>query len=236
MDGFTYYSLFETKGIEYLIIIAFLVLIIPFWLLINRPVKITGRIKRTIGILTAAVLKVPGGVFYSKYHTWTHLEKSGNAKVGLDDLLLHLTGEVNLKHMKAPGTTVTRGEVVAEVEQNGKTLSIVSPISGELVGTNRMLNEEPGLLNEDPYGKGWICKIKPTQWVAETSSYHLAEEAGEWFKGELTRFKDFLAVSARKNSADTSPVYMQDGGELADNALASMPGEVWSDFQESFLK
>lgn len=236
MDGFTYYSLFETKGIEYLIIIAFLILIIPFWLLINKPVKIPGHIKRTIGILSAAVLRVPGGVFYSKNHTWTHLEKSGNATVGLDDLLLHLTGEVNLKNMKTPGAIVVKGGVLAEVDQMGKTLSIVSPISGEVMVTNRLLTEEPGLLNEDPYGKGWICKIKPTQWVAETSTYHFADEAAEWFKGEISRFKDFLAVSARKNSADTSPVYMQDGGELADNALASMPNEVWSDFQELFLK
>ncbi len=236
MDGFTYYSLFETKGIEYLIIIAFLILIIPFWLLINKPVKIASRIKRTIGILSASILRVPGGVFYSKNHTWTHLEKSGNAKVGLDDLLLHLTGEVNLKNMKAPGERVAKGEILTEVDQKGKKLSIVSPISGEIVGTNSLLTEEPGLLNEDPYGKGWIYSIKPTQWVAETSSYHFADEAAEWFKGELGRFKDFLAVSARKNSTDTSPVYMQDGGELIDNTLSSMPEEVWSDFQESFLK
>lgn len=236
MDGFTYHNLFETKGIEYLIIIAFLVLIIPFWMIINKPVKITSRLKRTFGILSASILRVPGGLFYSRNHTWTHLEKSGNAKVGLDDLLLHLTGEVDLNNLKTPGTRVLKGEMLTEVVQNGKTLSIVSPISGEIVSTNRMLDEDPALLNEDPYGKGWICKIRPSAWVAETSTCHFAGEAAEWLKLELDRFKDFLAVSARRNSTDASPVYMQDGGELIDNALAAMPGEVWSDFQESFLK
>ena len=236
MDGFTYYSLFETKGIEYLIIIAFLILIIPFWMLINKPVKITDSLKRTFGILSAAIIRVPKGVFYSKNHTWTHLEKSGNAKVGLDDLLLHLTGEVTLNNLKTPGTIVSKGEVITVADQNGKTLSIVSPISGEIVGTNQMLYDDPGLLNEDPYGKGWIYKIKPAQWVAETSSCHFADEAAEWLKKELDRFRDFLAVSVRKNSADASQVYMQDGGELIDNTLSAMPGEIWKDFQESFLK
>ena len=236
MDGYTYYNLFETKGIEYLIIIAFLILIIPFWLLINRPVKITGHLKRTIGILSAAILRVPGGVFLGKNHTWTHLEKSGSAKVGLDDLLLHLTGEVNLRNLMSPGTVVSKGEVVAEICQEGKILSISSPISGEIESTNAHLNEDPLLLNEDPYGQGWIYKIKPSQWVAETSSFRLADEAAEWLGRELDRFKDFLAVSAKKHPGENSPVFMQDGGELVDNALSSLPGEVWEEFQESFLK
>ncbi|MBE0668842.1 MAG: hypothetical protein IH593_14370, partial [Bacteroidales bacterium] len=111
-----------------------------------------------------------------------------------------------------------------------------SPISGEIESTNARLNEDPSLLNEDPYGQGWIYKIKPAQWVAETSSFRLADEAAEWLVRELDRFKDFLAVSAKKHIGENSPVFMQDGGELVDNALSSLPGEVWEEFQESFLK
>ncbi len=53
MDGFSYTNIFDTKGIEYLIIIAFLVLIIPVWILINRPLKIRAGIGETLGALSA---------------------------------------------------------------------------------------------------------------------------------------------------------------------------------------
>jgi len=93
MDGFSYSNIFETKGIEYLIIIAFLILIIPFWIIINRQARIKMQIGKAMGILSANILRIPQGLFYSRNHTWAHLGSSGNAGVGLHDFLLHITGE-----------------------------------------------------------------------------------------------------------------------------------------------
>ena len=109
MDGFSYNNIFETKGIEYIIIIAFLVLIIPFWIIINKQAGLKGRYKKAFGILTAGILRIPQGMFYSKNHTWAHLEKSGIAKVGLDDFLLHITGEVKFSNLKNPGDIINKG-------------------------------------------------------------------------------------------------------------------------------
>jgi glycine cleavage system H protein len=235
MDGFSYNNIFETKGIEYLIIIAFLILVIPFWILINKRTGLSGQLRKAFGILSAGVLKIPQGLFYSKNHTWTHLEKSGTAAVGLDDFLLHLTGEVKFNNLKAPGNYINKGELLTEIDQNGKLLQIYSPISGMVMNTNTMLYESPGIINEDPYGKGWIYKIQPTGWIADTGTYYLADEAIEWSKTELERFKDFLAISLRRYTPETSMVILQDGGEIIDRPLSELPGEVWQDFQKSFL-
>jgi len=235
MDGFSYNNIFETKGIEYLIIIVFLVMIIPFWIIINRQAKKASQIRRTFGNLSAGILKIPQGLFYSKNHTWAFLEKSGTAKVGLDDFLLHITGEVIFSNLKTPGNFINKGELLAYIDQNGKLLQIYSPISGRIINTNTMLYESPGVTNEDPYGKGWIYKIKPSDWIAETDSYYLADEAIAWSKRELERFKDFMAVSMKKYSPETSLVILQDGGELCDQPLSVLPNEVWQDFQKSFL-
>ncbi|PIY03114.1 MAG: hypothetical protein COZ21_10625, partial [Bacteroidetes bacterium CG_4_10_14_3_um_filter_31_20] len=70
MDGFSYFNIFETKGIEYLAIIAFLALLIPFWVVLNKQVKITKQIQNALGILSANILRIPQGLFYSKNHTW----------------------------------------------------------------------------------------------------------------------------------------------------------------------
>ncbi len=235
MDGFSYHNIFETKGIEYLIIIAFLLMIIPFWIAINRRSGISGKIKKAIGILSANILRIPQGLFYSQNHTWTHLEKSGVAKVGLDDLLQHLTGEVKFSNLKTPGNFINKGELLADIGQNGKLLQINSPISGRIMKTNSILFENPGVINEDPYEKGWIYEIKPSEWIADTDSYYFAEEAVAWSTKELERFKDFMAGSMKKYSPETSMLILQDGGELCDKPLSGLPDEIWQDFQKSFL-
>lgn len=235
MDGFSYVNIFETKGVEYLAIIAFLVLLIPFWLFLNKKSKISGQLRRASEALSANILSIPQGLFYSKNHTWTYLEKSGSARVGLDDLLVHFTGEVKLNYFKNPDEMVKKGEFLAEIAREGKLLRIYSPISGKFLLTNPFLEESPEILNEDPYGKGWICKIQPTNWVEETRSYFLAEEAITWSAKELVRFRDFLSRSMGKYSTEPSPVTLQEGGEISDKALAGLPKEIWQDFQQEFL-
>ena len=235
MDGFTYTNIFETKGIEYLAIIAFFAILVPFWIILNKQVNVTKQLQKVLGILTANSLRIPQGLFFSKNHTWTHLEKSGAAKIGVDDLLLHITGSIKFKKLRKPGDLIKKGDLLAEIDQNGKILQLLSPISGTIINTNTVLVESPDIVNEDPYGKGWIYKLKPTNWVADTTNYFLAEEATNWSALELERFKDFMAESMKKYSPEPSMVILQDGGELCDNPLSEMPSEVWHDFQENFL-
>lgn len=235
MDGFSYSDIFATKGVEYLIIIAFLALLIPFWIILNKQATITRQIKKAIGFLSASILKIPQGLFYSRNHTWMFMEQSGVAKVGLDDLLLHITGDVNFSIRKNRGEMISKGDVLTEIDQNGKLLRILSPVSGKIMDANPMLNERPGLLNEDPYGKGWIYKIKPTNWIDDAKSCYFAEEATKWSTKELERFKDFLAVNMKNYSPEPSMVILQDGGELSDHSLSALPREIWTNFEKEFL-
>jgi len=200
----------------------------PFeWVVIDCP--------PALGILTAKSLRIPQGLFYSRLHTWAHMERSGVAKVGLDDLLMHITGEVKVNRIKASGEKIRKGDLLAEIDHHGKLLKIFSPISGEIVEANSVLSESPELLNEDPYVKGWMYKIKPSSWVADTNSYFMAEDATQWSIQELDRFKDFLSVSLGKYSPQPSAMILQDGGELRDQPLSDLPVEVWKDFQQDFL-
>jgi glycine cleavage system H protein len=235
MDVFSYNNIFETKGIEYLVVIAFLVLIIPFWIILNKKVKITGQLRKRLEILTARKLKIPQGIFYSRNHTWAYLEMSGIARVGLDDLLLHITGDINFSDLKKPGEKIKKGDLMAEIEHKGKTLTVFSPVSGEILAMNSFLTSNPELVSEDPYTKGWMYKVKPDQWMAETNSYYMAEDATNWLGKELERFKDFLSGSEGGFSPESGRLVLQDGGELTDHTLSELPVEVWQNFQKDFL-
>lgn len=235
MDGFSYYDIFATKGIEYLAIISFFVLLIPFWLILNKKNTLGKKISKVLGVVSASILNMPKGLFYSKNHTWLFMEKSGNAKVGINDLLLRLTGEVQVSGLTVKGKSIKQGELLAEIVQNGKSLKIYSPISGKIVDEN--LNTENGIsnINEDPYNNGWLYKISPDNWKEETKSCYFGEEAIHWSTNEIDRFKDFLARTTNNYSPETSMIIMQDGGEIREHLLETMPPELWNDFQNEFL-
>ena len=234
MDGFTYHNIFETKGIEYLAILAFFAILVPFWLLLNRRIK-TKQAQRSSGTLNINSLKIPQGLFFSKYHIWSHLGVSGIARVGLDDLLLHMIGEVKFTGIKDQRERIKKGELIAKINHKGKMLNLYSPISGEILEANPVLSNNPALLNEDPYVKGWMYKIKPVSWTADTYSYYLAEDATQFSRQELDKFKEFISTSIGKYSPMPSMQILQDGGELLDQPLSELPNDAWLDFQEDFL-
>lgn len=235
MEGFTYTNIFDTKGIEYLAIIAFFLVLIPFWILLSKPVRIGEKIRRTIEFLTSRSFRVPQGLFYSKYHTWAHLEKSGLAKVGMDDFLSKIVGGIKKITLRNPGEYIRKGELLAVINQDGKTLNIVAPVSGEIMAVNTSVTKSPDMISIDPYEQGWFYKIKPENWVRETSTCYFAGTALNWMEHEFVRFRDFMA-SVVSVSNGNSKLVMQDGGELIAEPLRLLSGDVWMAFQSEFLE
>jgi len=235
MDAIIYSGLFETKGVEYLIIIAFLAILSPFWLMINKTSKIAGKITRAFDALTTRILNIPKGIYFSRNHTWAFLEESGNVKIGLNDFLATVIGNVKVNMIKRPGETINKGEVLAKMQQGNKQLHIISPVSGKVVKNNKALQNNHEAILNDPYKAGWLCKVEPTQWKADTYSFLLADEATKWILNETDRFKDFLAVSIIRHTPDPALLTLQEGGEILPHVLDEMNNEIWEDFQKSFL-
>ena len=236
MEGFSIVDIYDTKGAEYLFVIGYLVILILFWRLASMPVNVLSKIRDAVSTLSVKVLNIPQGIYFNKNHTWAHLGESGAARVGVDDFIQHIIGDLQLSGMKEAGEPIKKGELLAEIAQNGKKLKVFSPISGVVLETNEVLAEDPGLINEDPYQKGWLYQIKPSSWVRDTSSCLLAEKASEWSEKEIARFRDFLSMGAmKKYTSEPAMVMLQDGGEIVDHVLSELPEEVWQDFQQEFL-
>ena len=234
MEGFTYTNIFETKGIEYIIIILFLLLLIPFWLIVNHKPVLKQALQQ-VQSLTAGILSIPQGIFFCKNHTWVHLEKTGDAKTGIDDFLLHVVGEVKIKAFRVAGNEIKKGDAIAELTAGDKRLTIYSPISGKITDTNPLITDNHRITGNDIYEQGWFYTIKPSDWKAETAGFWFAEEASDWIKNELHRLKDFLSTAIAEYTPEKAPVTLQEGGELNINPLADMQVEIWNDFQKEFL-
>ncbi|HMM12027.1 MAG TPA: hypothetical protein PKE03_08035 [Bacteroidales bacterium] len=231
MDGFHYYNLFETKGMEYILTIVFFLLLVPFWLLLNTKAKRKHALNR-LGIISASKINLPRGVYHSPNHSWMYLLKSGKARIGLSDLLLKMIGSIEVIPLTNVGEKITKGTPLVEIRQGDKKIILNAPISGIVLGFS---HENTADIITDPYGSGWIAEIEPTAWIAETSNYYLADDARHWASLEVIRFRDFLVKSLAKHEPQLQPMALQDGGELKEHIMEEMPQAVWNDFQEEFI-
>lgn len=235
MDGFNYTNIFDTKGIEYIVIILFFIALVPFWIIVNKKTKISTKVLSAFRNFSFENLRIPQGIFLSKNHSWAFLEQSGTAIVGVDDFLIQVTGMGKLEYHKQGGENVIKGDLIADFVKGDKVLRIYSPISGKVLKSNSILVEESAVLGEDPFGKGWIYRIEPSGWLEETKSLYLGEEAIAWSKNEIVRLKDFIMVNNNEISSVESELILQDGGELVTEPLSGFPSKVWDNFQEKFL-
>ena len=178
---------------------------------------------------------VPKGLYFDKTHTWAFMEKNGFVKIGVDDFLLHITGPVNRLKMKNPGEKINKGEPALSLIQNGKQLTINSPISGTVKSNNNQLAENSILVNSSPYNEGWVYTIEPSNWLRDSQFLLMADKYSEWLRNEFSRLKDFFAINNNKGNLEFAPVMMQDGGELVENVLENLGPEVWEEFQTKFI-
>jgi glycine cleavage system H protein len=104
-------------------------------------------------------MTIPDELRYTAEHEWIAID-GDNASVGITDYAQQALGDVVYVSVPAPGTRVTAGEPCGEVESTKSVSDIYSPVDGEVTEVNGEIEDDPGLVNSDPYGAGWLMKIK----------------------------------------------------------------------------
>ncbi|EGT4384143.1 glycine cleavage system protein GcvH [Cronobacter malonaticus] len=103
---------------------------------------------------------VPNELKYSKEHEWLRKEADGTYAVGITEHAQELLGDMVFVDLPDVGTTVNAGDDCAVAESVKAASDIYAPVSGEIVAVNDALSDSPELVNSEPYGQGWIFKIK----------------------------------------------------------------------------
>jgi glycine cleavage system H protein len=103
-------------------------------------------------------MTVPDELHYTAEHEWVAITGS-IASVGITDHAQQALGDVVYVSVPAPGAKVTAGEPCGEVESTKSVSDIFAPVDGEVTEVNPEIEENPGLVNADPYGAGWLFKV-----------------------------------------------------------------------------
>lgn len=104
-------------------------------------------------------MNFPENLKYSAHDEWILVE-GDTITVGITDFAQDALGDLVYVELPEVGTQVSAGDAVCEVESTKATAEIYTPVSGEVVAANDALDASAELINEDPYGKGWIFKVK----------------------------------------------------------------------------
>jgi glycine cleavage system H protein len=104
---------------------------------------------------------IPADLKYLDSHEWARVESDGTVTVGISDHAQGALGDLVFVEVPEIGKSLSKGGAAAVVESVKAASDVYSPLSGEVVAANDALGSSPELVNSDPYGAGWLFKIKP---------------------------------------------------------------------------
>ena len=128
--------------------------------------------------------EIPKDLRYTKSHEWVRTLPDGSVEIGISDHAQAALGDLVFVEVPETGRQVATGDAFAVVESVKAASDVYSPLTGEVLAGNDALASQPELVNQDPYGQGWIVRLKPASMAevealldAAQYSEHLASEA-----------------------------------------------------------
>jgi glycine cleavage system H protein len=216
-----------------LLVLAFFVALITMDYVVTRR-----RMARESQALAAAAIpavepswvagyQMPEALYYHRGHTWARPLDAHTVVIGVDDFARRLIGPAATVKAPSRGDWVHQGGRGFALKLDGKMAELVSPVEGEVIEVNRDLAEKPGLATEDPYGRGWVLKVKAP---------NLADNLRNLLSGRLARtwMEDSREALELRLMAFSGSV-LQDGGEPASDLGHHLPKADWDRLVHEFL-
>ena len=128
---------------------------------------------------------LPDELYYADDHVWARIE-DGNVKVGLNDFGQHIAGKILFIRIRPQGRPAVKGKAFSSIETGKWVGSLKSPVNGTILETNPKLKSQPSLINDDPYGEGWMAIIEPDNLEADLKALvHGPEVVSKWMEKEM---------------------------------------------------
>ncbi len=161
-------------------------------------------------------------------HSWALVEPDGTF-VGVDDLAAACLGPVERVDLPQAGRRVHRGETLFTLDSQGRELPVPSPVTGTVIARNEALTKDPRRVNRDPFGLGWITRIRADDPNAERRRLRRGSRAREFFRQEVDRLVGILATGSPTMTS------MPDGGVIVDDLHCVIDDDAWEELREGFF-
>jgi glycine cleavage system H protein len=126
----------------------------------------------------------PDDMYYTDDQIW--MKKEGDkVRIGMNTFGVDLAGKIKFVRLRPAGKEIKAGRSIGTLESGKWTGPVKAPVSGKIVEVNEELKGNPGILNEDPYGKGWIAVLEPTQFDDEVGELQGADGLEDWAKAQV---------------------------------------------------
>jgi glycine cleavage system H protein len=220
-------TLQSVKAAEYLIAVSYLFCFIVFWRFINGG-SAAAREARASGWTghIAGWFAVPEHVHFHPGHAWAHIADGELVTVGMDDFAHRLVGHAAIT-LPAVGTTLGQGERAWTLESEGKSVDMLSPVDGTVVEVNERLREAPETLDRDPYGEGWLVKVRAPRVAANAKHLLKGSLARRWMEEACEGLQGLM-------SPELGRLY-QDGGLPVYGMAKSLDAARWDTIARGFL-
>ncbi len=171
--------------------------------------------------------QMPESLFYHRGHTWARPIDADTVLVGLDDFARKLVGLPSSLRVPSRGDWLHQGGRAFAVKLDGKAAELVSPVEGEVVEVNRELLERPAIAAEDPYGRGWVLRVKAPNLAANLRNLLSGRLARRWMEDSREALE--LRLMAFSGSV------LQDGGEPAADLGHHLAAGDWQRLVNEFF-
>jgi len=128
---------------------------------------------------------LPDDLYYHTDHAWVKIEDDGTVTVGMNDFYQQTAGETTFVDLPFEDDNVEQGETCGNIQSAKWVGKLVSPISGEITEVNEELEDDCTLINTDPYGEGWIMKLKPSDLDNELNGLVHGDDVESWIRKEV---------------------------------------------------
>jgi glycine cleavage system H protein len=133
---------------------------------------------------------LPDELYYHREHTWARIEDD-IVRVGMDDFYQKTAGDTVYVDLPFEGDEVEQEETCGKVQSSKWVGKLIAPVSGEIVEVNEELDTDATLINQDPYGEGWILTIEPSNLEEDLENLlHDPEEIKEWIAEEMKKAEE----------------------------------------------
>lgn len=201
------------------------VLSVPVMLVLGAMGGVSAVRRRLLGVMRLGGFTWSDQVHYAPGHTWIRRTGRHRVQVGLDDLAQRLFATPTGIRLPEPGTVVRAQQPMGELRTMGRRAALVAPVSGTVAQINRAAQDDPSLVHRDPYARGWLLTIVPSDSGFE--SLPRGEAARKWLREEGTRLSRFFEVQLGVAAAD--------GGEFVAPPPAMLSEEQWTMLTREFL-